>query len=128
MLFICHPVKKIKLSIACWVASETHVHSSTFRPCREVAVKKDFHSHETFFVYCEFLCRNVGTSPTKLVSALYYSSASGPCMVYHLFFINWSADAEQIPGVNYKTLYFCISERTSSKLFVFLRLFQGQCC
>lgn len=44
---------------------------STVALCREITVKKDFHSHvEIFFLCCEILCRNVGTAPTKLVSAL----------------------------------------------------------
>lgn len=84
--------------MACWVAFENLVHSSTFKPSGEFAVKKDFYSHEIIFVCCEISCRNVGTSPAELVFALYYISASGPCMVYHLFFITWSADAEQIAG------------------------------
>lgn len=97
MLFICHPVKKIQLSIACWVAFENLVHSSTFKPRREVAVK-DFCSHEVIFVHCDILCRNIGTSPAALVFALYYIKCIWSMYSYCLFFINWSADAEQIPG------------------------------
>lgn len=59
---------------------------ANFKPCREVAVRKYFHSHEVIFVHCEILCRNAGRSPAELVFALHYMSASGPCVVYHLFF------------------------------------------
>lgn len=81
------------------MAFENLVHSSNFKPCREVAVRKDFHRHEVIFVHCEILCRNVETPQQSFVLP-YTTSASGLCVVHHLFFINRSTDAEQIP-VNY---------------------------
>lgn len=121
---MCCPAKKSQLTIACWVAFENLVHGSNFKLRREVAVRKYFHSHEVIFVHCEILCRNAGTSPAELGFALQFMSASGPCVVNHLFFINWSADAEQIPGWCKLFMFYLLWGRSFTLVRILPMLFQ----
>lgn len=77
-----------------------------------------------WFLYTVKSCVEMLKHPQQSFVLPYTTSASGLCVVYHLFFINWSTDAEQIPGWCKLFLFHLLWGRSFTLVSILPTLFQ----